>query len=275
MGIVDSDLTVDLGILRCCFLVKQSFCYSGKDWWTTVPALKAPSENTPRLHCTWITVKVFSYLNTQRKAVNEARERCVWFRTESVLHLDWVSFEKTKQTKTKPPQTKNPFAAQFPSFRWKGNYGDWRKRSDVTILRQSNTYILQACLQWGRGVSGDPSQQVHQWPKLLLKESPGAVPEGWQLLADAIWELQPCSPAVPTHPLIWHPPACDSNDAGFGAIYRFCVCSCLLKGEAGSLSVPRVNTLSGSSNTYFMTWLLCFNRLSSSSSTWAGGLVAL
>lgn len=79
----------------------------------------------------------------------------------------------------------------------------------------------------------------------------------------------------PTHPLIWHPLAYCSSDAGFGAIYGFCVCLCLLKGEARSLSLPRVNTLSGSSNTYFMTWLLCFNRLSSSSSTWAGGLVAL
>lgn len=73
----------------------------------------------------------------------------------------------------------------------------------------------------------------HQRPKLLLKESPGAVPEGWQLLADTIWEL--CSPTAPAQPLIWQPLAWNSNDAAFGAICRFCVCVCSRVRLAASL----------------------------------------
>lgn len=60
------------------------------------------------------------------------------------------SLKKTKQAKQ--PQTKNPWAAQFPSFRCKGNYGDWGGRSDVTISRRSSAHsahILQSRLRWG------------------------------------------------------------------------------------------------------------------------------
>lgn len=67
------------------------------------------------------------------------RKDVVEFRTESVLSLDWVSFKKKQQQTT----TKKPCTAQFPSFRWKGNYGDWGERSDVIILQYSSIYILQ------------------------------------------------------------------------------------------------------------------------------------
>ena len=67
------------------------------------------------------------------------RKDVVEFRTESVLSLDSASFEKKIHHKM-------PCAAQFPSFRWKGNYGDWGERSDIVILQQSSIYILQVYL---------------------------------------------------------------------------------------------------------------------------------
>lgn len=111
--------------------------------------------------------------------------------------------------------------------------------------------------------------------KAVVRGRPWSSARGWQLLAETVWELESCSAAAPTHTSIWQPLSYDSDASRFGEIYRFCFCLRLLKGEACSLAMPPVNTLSGSSNTYFMIWLLCFNQLSSSSSTRAGGLVAL
>lgn len=129
----------------------------------------------------------------------------VELRTESVLRLDWVSFEK--QTNT---NTKNPWAAQNPSFRWKCNYGDWGERSDVIILQQSSIHTssslfvmrVRGCQKSFHSKSPDAVQTIDSQGCCLRKAL-----EHWGLSAPSRGHLraESWSVAARTHLLIWHP----------------------------------------------------------------------